>query len=545
MTIGFGKSVDSFARRRAYPAYADQAMLAAAHPVAVNVGMRILHEGGNAFDIAVATAIATAVVMPEMCGLGGELFAVYSAKGAEPGAIQASGRSPRNASYELMKQVGGDHMPYDGPHSMAVPGMVDAYFHLLENFGTMSFAQVAEPSIEIARNGFPLHPLGAMAIAENADLLSRDDAAAAIFLSHGANPAPGARLVQTDLANTLETLAAEGSESFYRGNLAQRMVSYLQSTGSKFDLDDFAAYESDLSAPYAVNYRGHTVYQTAIPSQGIILLEALNIVENADLSDPLSPESIHTMVEAKKLAYADRGAYLGDGKANPIEQILSKDFAAGRFRQIDAGRAADTASIGTLTEGDTTYLCVADREGNMVSLIQSVSSAFGAGIVAGDTGVVMNNRSGRGFSLDQSHPNVYAPGKRSMHTLNAYLISNEQGVPVLVGGTPGGDGQPQWNLQGIVGLIDAGMDVQAAIEQPRWTSWPGTDPSTIDNPFELRMEARFDKLVRDALSVRGHKVVEQSVFGGGGAAQMIARDPESGLMIGGSDARVEGIALGR
>lgn len=545
MTLGFGKSVETFARRRAYPAYAEHAMLAAAHPVAVDAGMRILHQGGNAFDIAVATGLAAAVVMPEMCGLGGELFAVFTANGGAPKSIQASGRSPRGASYELMKQVGGDHMPYNGPHSMAVPGMVDGFAHLLENYGTMSFAQVAEPAIDIARNGYPLHPLGAQAIADNAALLKKDEAAAAIFLAHGPTPASGTRLVQTDLANTLESIATDGVDSFYRGALAERMVEYLQSVGSKFTLEDFAAYESDLTAPYSVNYRGYQVYQTAIPSQGIILLEALNIVENADLTNPLSPESIHTMVEAKKLAYADRGAYLGDGQANPIDQILSKDFATTRYSQINPASASDTASIGTLSDGDTTYLCVADRDGNMVSLIQSVSAAFGSGIVAGDTGVVMNNRSGRGFTLDQSHPNVYAPGKKSMHTLNAYLISDDQGVPLLVGGTPGGDGQPQWNLQGIVGLIDGGMDVQAAIEQPRWTSWPGTDPSTIDNPFELRIEARFDEAVLEALRSRGHNVVQQSVFGGGGAAQIIARDPKTGLMIGGSDARVEGIALGR
>lgn len=545
MTIGFGRASGSFLRRRAYPAYAEHAMIAAAHPVAVDAGLRILHQGGNAFDIAVATGLAASVVMPEMCGLGGELFAVYSVKGEQPRSIQASGRSPRNASYELMRQIGGEHMPYNGPHSMAVPGMVDGFFYLLENFGTMTFAQVAEPAIDIARNGFPLHPLGAEAIAENAELLAKDEAAAAIFLANGSTPAAGTRLVQSDLANTLDAIAAGGVQSFYSGDIATRMVSYLQSVGSKFDLDDFAAYETDHSAPYSVTYRGNTVYQTAIPSQGIILLEALNIVENADLSDPLSANSIHTMVEAKKMAYADRGAYLGDGQSNPIAQILSKTFAADRYAQIDQARAADTASIGTLTDGDTTYLSAMDRDGNMVSLIQSVSAAFGSGIVAGDTGVVMNNRSGRGFSLDPSHPNVYAPGKKSMHTLNAYLISNEFGVPVIVGGTPGGDGQPQWNLQGIVGLIDAGFDVQAAIEQPRWTSWPGTDPSSIDNPFELRMEAQHDQSVRDELSARGHKVVEQPYFSGGGAAQMIARDPKTGVMIGGSDARVEGIAIGQ
>jgi gamma-glutamyltranspeptidase/glutathione hydrolase len=545
MTIGFGKTTDVFARRRAFPMYAERAMVAAAHPLIVDAGLQISHQGGNAFDIAVAAGLAAAVVMPEMCGLGGELFAVYSVAGNGPLSIQASGRSPRGASYDLMKELGGDHMPYNGPHSIAVPGMVDGFFHLLESYGTMPFAQVAEPAIDLARNGYALQPEGAGDIAINAELLSKDEAAAAIFLAHGHTPAAGTRLVQSDLANTLEQLGREGKASFYSGDIAKRMVAYLQSIGSKYELADFEEYESDLSAPYSVSYRGHTVYQTAVPSQGIILLEALNIVENANLADPQSADAIHTMVEAKKFAYADRMAYLAEGRTNPIQQLLSKPYASDRFNAIDPDQAVERADAGVLTDGDTTYLCAVDHEGNMVSLIQSVSAAFGAGIVAGDTGVVMNNRSGRGFSLDPAHPNVYAPGKKSMHTLNAYLIADEQDRPVLVGGTPGGDGQPQWNLQGIVGMIDAGFDVQTAIEQPRWTSWPGTDPSASHNPFELRMESRVDPDVVENLRKRGHRVVEQSPWGGGGAMQIIARDPDTGLMIGGSDARVEGTVLGR
>ena len=545
MTIGFGQSTDAFARRRAFPMYGERSMLAAAHPLAVDAGMQIAHQGGNAFDIAVAAGLAAAVVMPEMCGLGGELFAVYSVAGGAPAAIQASGRAPRGASYDLMNELGGGHMPYNGPHSIAVPGMVDGYFHLLESHGTMSFAQVAAPAIDLARNGYALQPEGAGDIAINAELLARDEAAAAIFLAHGPNPAPGTRLVQSDLANTLEQLGAEGKASFHRGDIAKRMVAYLQARGSKFELADFEAYESDFSAPYSVNYRGHTVYQTAIPSQGIILLEALNIVENATVSDPQSADAIHMLAEAKKLAYADRIAYLGDGLDNPVETLLEKSFAARRYGTIDATRAAATVVPGELSDGDTTYLCAVDHYGNMVSLIQSVSAAFGAGIVAGDTGVVMNNRSGRGFSLDPTHPNVYAPGKKSMHTLNAYLITDEQGRPALVGGTPGGDGQPQWNLQAIVGMIDAGFDVQTTIEQPRWTSWPGTDPSVTHNPFELRLESRIDAAVADDLRNRGHRVAMQPAWGGGGAMQIIARDPDSGLIIGGSDARVEGTVLGR
>lgn len=545
MTIGFGKSTDSFARRRIYPMYAEQSLLAAAHPLIVEAGLQIAHQGGNAFDIAVAAGLAAGVVMPDMCGLGGELFAVYSVRGNDPAAIQASGRSPRGASYDLMKELGGSHMPYNGAHSIALPGVVDGIFTLLETHGTMSFAQVAEPAIDLARNGFPLQSGGARDIANGAELLAKNDAAAAIFLAHGAEPKPGDRLVQADLANTLEQLGREGKASFYRGDIARRIVSYLQSIGSKFALEDFEAFEADLSAPYSVGYRGHTVYQTALPSQGVILLEALNIVEHADLADPQSADAIHTMAEAKKLAYADRLAYLSEGRHDFVGKVLDKKFAASRFSTIDPAKATETVDAGALSDGDTTYLCAADREGNMVSLIMSNSAGWGSGVVAGDTGVLLNNRVGRGFSLEPGHTNVYAPGKKTMNTLNAYLVADEQGRPVLVGGTPGGDGQPQWNLQGIVGMIDAGFDVQTAIEQPRWTSWPGTDPSMIHNAFELRMESRLGADVAEDLRGRGHRVVEQPAWGGGGAVQIIARDPDSGLMIGGSDARAEGTVLGR
>lgn len=545
MTIGFGKSTDSFARRRIYPMYAEETMLAAAHPLIVEAGLQIAHQGGNAFDIAVAAGLAAGVVMPDMCGLGGELFAVYSVRGNEPAAIQSSGRSPRGASYDLMKELGGTHMPYIGPHSIAVPGVVEGVFTLLESYGTMSFSQVAEPAIDLARNGYALQTGGARDIATGAELLAKDEAAAAIFLAHGSEPEPGARMVQSDLADTLEQLGREGKDSFYRGDIASRIVSYLQYIGSRFTLEDFDAFEADLSAPYSVTYRGNTVYQTALPSQGIILLETLNIVENADLSTPQSADAIHTMAEAKKLAYADRLGHLGDGRDNPVARLLEKDFAASRYRVIDPAKATDRADTGVLSTGDTTYLCAADRQGNMVSLIMSNSAGWGSGVVAGDTGVLLNNRVGRGFSLDLDHPNVYAPGKKTLNTLNAYLIADEQGRPVMVGGTPGGDGQPQWNLQGIVGLIDAGFDVQTAIEQPRWTSWPGTDPSMIHNAFELRMESRLAPDVMEDLRDRGHRVVEQSAWGGGGAVQMIARDPDTGLIIGGSDARAEGTVLGR
>jgi gamma-glutamyltranspeptidase/glutathione hydrolase len=253
------------------------------------------------------------------------------------------------------------------------------------------------------------------------------------------------------------------------------------------------------------------------------------------------------MVEAKKLAFADRLGHAADPAFHdvPLDRLLSKTWAQRRYEQIDVARAATDVAHEPLSVGDTTYLCTADADGMMVSLIQSVSSDFGSGVVAGDTGVVMNNRVGRGFSLVEGHPNYFAPGKKTMHTLNCYLIDDPQGRPVIVGGTPGGDGQPQWNLQAISALIDGGMDVQQAVDLPRWTSWPGTDPISIDNPFELRVEHRIDEGTRQALAAKGHDVQVRGPWDGGGAAQLIARDPDTGVLVGGSDSRVEGLALGR
>lgn len=549
--IGFPASPDAtapaFERRRPHPTYALNGMVAAAHPLTVEAGLAALRAGGNAVDAAVAAGLVAAVVMPEMCGLGGDLFAVVHANG-EILSLQGSGSAPRHASYDDMLKHSPDdrQMPYQGPLSISVPGMVDAYFQMLERWGTRDFAEVAQYAIAHAGNGFIVHPLGANVLAGAAGQLSDDPAASAVFLPGGHPVRAGERLVQTDLARTLETLAADGPAPFYRGAIAREITTYLASRDGALNMDDFDGHITDVSSPLATRYRDHTVYQTAIPSQGLILLEALNIVAHADLADPLSADSVHTMVEAKKLAYADRLGYVADPAFHhtPLNTILSEDWAWRRFGQIDPARVATNVRAGELQEGDTTSLTVVDGSGMMVSLIQSVSSAFGSGVIGGNTGVVLNNRVGRGFTLERNHPNVYAPGKRTMHTLNCYLVADAQDRAVLVGGTPGGDGQPQWNLQNLVAMLDAGMDVQAAIDAPRWTSWPGTDPISIDNPFQLRVEERFSPEVTTELERRGHHVIRVGPWDGSGSVQIIARDPDSGIMIGGSDPRVEGTVLG-
>jgi gamma-glutamyltranspeptidase/glutathione hydrolase len=461
-----------------------------------------------------------------------------------------SGISPRAATDEIMLEHGdraGRKMPNRGPLSISVPGMVDAYRTLLERWGTMAFAQVAEPAIDLARNGFALLPLGALHIANAADMLRQDPAAAALFFRDGEPLKTGDRLVQGDLADTLEAIGRDGTETYYRGDVAKRIVAYLKDQGGLLSAEDFAEHETDVSAPLSTTYRGYTVHQTCLPSQGLILLKELNIVEHGEIDDPMDVDAIHLMVEAKKLAFADRLGHVADPKFYEVQldRLLSKEWSRRRYDLIDPDAAATDVPHGELTAGDTTYLCTADGDGMMVSLIQSVSSDFGSGVVAGDTGVVMNNRVGRGFSLVTGHPNYFAPGKKTMHTLNCYLIDDPEGRPVVVGGTPGGDGQPQWNLQAISALIDGGMDVQQAVDLPRWTSWPGTDPISIENPFELRMEDRYPEATREALAAKGHDVRVRGPWAGGGAAQLIARDPETGVLVGGSDSRVEGLALGR
>jgi gamma-glutamyltranspeptidase/glutathione hydrolase len=559
VTLGFpgNESIEpAWERRRKAPMFAEGGMVAAAHPLTTMAGVAALEQGGNAVDAAVAAALVASVVMPEMCGLGGDLFAVVHAPAGSNGnkgetiAVHGCGIAPRGATIEQMTAAGDapGQMPYQGPLSVGVPGMVDAYFSLLKRFGSRSFAELAERAIEYADNGFPLTHDGARSIADNRSILERFPSSAAVFFPGGEAPKEGAILRQTDLARTLRQIAAEGRDVFYEGDIAKRIAAFMAENGGAITVDDLSGHSTDFAPPLETTYRNYTVYETCLPTQGLILIESLNIAEQTDLRsvDPYSAEGIHLLAETKKLAFADRVGYAADPAfaSCPLDTLLSKEWAKERAKLIKPDQASKEVPAGVHREGDTTYLCVIDGNGMMVSLIQSVSSAFGSGVVAGDTGIVLNNRVGRGFSLQEGHPNIFAPGKKTMHTLNCYLIADPAGTPILVGGTPGGDGQPQWNLQVISGLIDAGLDVQAAIEAPRWTSWPGTDPSTIDNPFELRIEDRFGEAIAQGLAERGHDVHRQGGWAAGGAAQAITRDPNTGILAGGSDPRVEGMAAG-
>jgi gamma-glutamyltranspeptidase/glutathione hydrolase len=486
--------------------------------------------------------------MPEMCGLGGDIFAIVSKPGQAPVSYLGSGVAPRGATVEQMQAAGSDggtKMPYQGPLSIGVPGMVDGYFRILADFGTRSFADVAEHAISHARDGYQLTPMGASYINANADLLKQYPGSRAVFFPYEKTWSAGELFKQTDLGASLQTIADEGPDSFYRGELAQRIAQGVQEVGGALAAEDLADHATVITPPIKSTYRDHTIYQTGLPSQGLIHLIEHNIVEAyGELEE--GAEGIHVLVEAKKLAYADRLAYAVDPNFGdtPMHALLSKEWAAKRAEWINPGRASTEALPGSLQDGDTTYLCVVDSDGMMVSLIQSVSSSFGSCVVPEGTGVVMNNRVGRGFSLVEGHVNYFAPGKRTMHTLNCFMIGAPDGTMVVTGGTPGGDGQPQWNLQMATAMIDFGWDVQSAIEAPRWTSWPGTDPGSLPNPFDLRIESRVKETELFKLEEKGHRVIRQGAWEGGGAAQIIARDPRSGVLAGGSDPRAEGHAAG-
>jgi len=439
-------------------------------------------------------------------------------------------------------------MPLDGVHAASVPGGVGVYEAIWKRYGTLPWESLWQPAITLAAEGVAITDYVGNRIAEKADLLSKYRYSAAQFLPNGRAPAAGDRWVAPNLARTLRAIAKDGAETFYRGEIAERIVAYLKSEGGLFETADFAKQQPVVYAPLATDYRGYTVYQTAPPSQGFVVLEQLNILEGFDLArlPVFGPERIHLLAEAKKLAFADRNRYAGDPAFVkwPLDVLISKEHAERRRREIDPRRAQwpDGALIPEHA-GDTSYFAVADGQGNALSFIHSLSNSFGCGVVAGDTGVTLNNRAGRGFSLDPSHPNVIAPGRRTMHTLNAYMLF-QKAKPWLIGGTPGGDQQAQWNVQAITAIVDHGMPLQEVADAPRWYSFPGTDPANLGRAPVLKVDRRIPEAVRQSLAGLGHEVEALAPWAGGGAIQLIQFDHEHGVLRGASDSRPGGAALG-
>jgi len=508
-------------------------MVATSQPLASAAGLRVLQHGGNAIDAAVAAAAVLCVVEPMMVSPGGDLFAlVWDAKKKELKALNASGRAPQAASIDALKKLGITKTPQHGIHTVTVPGAVDGWAKLLERYGTMKLPQVLQPAIEYAERGFSVTDVIA-ADWDNAVQYKGNADFAATFLPNGKPLAPGEIFTNKNLAETLKKIAAGGRDVFYKGEIAQKIVKFAQSQGGLHTAEDFANHTSNWLDPISTVYRGHTVYELPPNNQGLAVLEMLNILEGYDVKSlgHNSAEYLHLLVEAKKLAYADRAWHIADPvfyKA-PLDKLLSKDYAAELRKKIDANKAAGEIP-GPRGGEDTVYLTVVDKDHNAVSFIQSIFSAFGSGLVAGDTGIVLHNR-GAGFSFDPNHPNKLEGGKRPFHTLIPAMVFKD-GQPWLTFGLMGGDMQAQGHAQVLLNLIDFGMDVQQAGEQARFR----------DFESGLALESAIGVDVRKALEAKGHHLtIAPGMFGG---YQAIMIDPKSGALFGGSDPRKDGCAIG-
>lgn len=523
-------------------------MVSAGNPLAAQTATRVMMDGGNVVDAAVAASAVLAVTRPHMTGIGGDLFClIHIAKEGRVVAINASGPAPRAATTEFYRGKGIQQIPANGPLSIETPGCVAGWDLALKTYGTMTLSDLLKYAMDYAEHGVPVTRNLAGAIAEGQREFAKHQSWLSTFLPSGRPPRPGEYLKLPNLAASLRMIQEGGAEAFYRGPLAEALIAALEKEGAILAMEDLAACKAEVLDPVQVDYRGYTVFEQPPVSQGHLLLQELAIAEGYDLAStgPESAEAIHTMVECKKLAFADRLRYMGDPAwvRVPIKRLLSKEYASIRRKSIDPQHAIVTAAPGVMASAgaDTTHHALIDAEGNAVTMIQSLFKSFGSGVVAGETGITMNNRLAN-FFLDPAHPNALAPGKRTVHTLNTYMVFKD-GRPFLVAGTPGADDQVQTNFQVICNMVDFGMNLQEAIEAPRWSSTPGTLPGEITHTYELRLENRFPDQVVEGLRKKGH-LVKLSDGWSFASVSAVLMDPETGVLYGGSDPRRDGYAAG-
>ncbi len=522
-------------------------MIATSQPLASAAGLRVLQQGGNAFDAAITAAAVLAVVEPTMNGLGGDLFAlVYDGRAKRVQGLNASGRAPQRATPEEFRRRGLDTIPYRGELSVSVPGVVDGWSELLARYGTITLDRALEPAIAYARDGYAVSEIIANQWKDVEAILARDPAAASTFLPGGHSPAPGDIFKNPRLAATLQQIARGGRDAFYKGPIAKAIAEDMRRRNGLLTEADFAANKAEWVDPISTNYRGYDVLELPPNTQGVVALQMLNILEGFDIKSMRhnSAEYLHLLVEAKRMAFADRDNWLADAGSVPAEalkRMLSKEYAAERRRLFNPERTTETyvpfGLVGSWqhaeghpqAHGDTIYMTVADSQGNVVSLIQSIFEAFGSGIVAGDTGIALHNRAAL-FTLQAAHPNIIAPGKRPFHTLVPAMVMKDR-QPWLSFGVMGGDMQPQGHVQVLLNLIDFGMNVQEAGEAPRFRH----------SVAGLALESAISPEARFGLSRRGHSIVTQiGMFGGFQGIQFDRR----GVMMGGSDPRKDGLAIG-
>ncbi len=522
-------------------------MVTSGHVLASQAGVQTMMAGGNAVDAAIATAAALGVVEPAGSGVGGDGFIlIYWAETGQVAAINATGPAPRAATRETYLKNGG--IPMKGMRSVSVPGLVDGWLLAHERYGTLKLEEVFAPAISLCEEGFPVsHRLAGSLRGQNMNFAA-DPHTRAIFTNDG-NPIPaGERLTNPNLGTTLRKIAKDGRETFYKGEIAKAIDEFSHAYDGLLTAEDLANYHAHWDDPIHINYRGYEVYEMPPNSSGHILLQELNIVELFDLQTLgcNTAECVHLMVEAKKLAFADREKYMADPNwvDVPIEGMLSKSYAVEQAKRIDLKKAAfDVPAGGPEAHQDTTCFCTADQAGNLVCVLQSIQSGFGSGLIAGNTGILLNNRMTY-WHLEQDHPNCLIPGKRVRHTMNPVIITKD-GKPVLTCGTPGADTQVQTNLQLVTHVLDFNMTPQEAVSAPRWRSLQNPMESTIPHTCSnhLQLETRFPSEAQEGLAEKGHELQVVGDWGGPGSAQMIKVHPESGSLIGGSDPRTDGYAV--
>ena len=522
-------------------------MVTSGHVLASQAGIQTMMAGGNAVDAAIATAAALGVVEPAGSGVGGDGFIfIYWAETGQVVAVNATGPAPRVATRETYLKNGG--IPMKGMRSVSVPGLVDGWLLAHERYGELKLEDVFAPAISLCEEGFPVsHRLAGGLKGGNSAFAAEPDARA-VFTNDG-NPIPaGELLANPNLGTTLRKIAKDGRAVFYEGEIAKTIDEFSRAYNGLLTAEDLANYHAHWADPIHVSYRGYEVYEMPPNSSGHILLQELNIVELFDLQTLgcNTAESVHLMVEAKKLAFADREKYMADPNwvDIPIEGMLSKSYAAEQAKRIDFEQAAvDVPAGGPEAHEDTTCFCTADHAGNLVCVLQSIQSGFGSGLIAGDTGILLNNRMTY-WHLEEEHPNCLMPGKRVRHTMNPVIVTKD-GKPVLACGTPGADTQVQTNLQLVTHILDFGMTPQEAVSAPRWRSLQNPMESTIPHTCSnnLQLENRFPPDTKEGLDRKGHELQIVGDWGGPGSAQMIKVHPESGALIGGSDPRTDGYAV--
>lgn len=522
-------------------------MAATSHPLATQAALDILKKGGNAIDAAIAANAVLGVVEPTGSGIGGDLFAIiWVAEKGKLYGLNASGRSPRSLKLEYFKEKGYDYIPSYGPLPVSVPGCVDGWFEMHDMFGILPMKEILQPAITCARNGFPMTEVIGHSLNVNTQLLKDYPNIKEVYMPDGKAPAKGQVFRNPLLANTLDKIAKGGRNEFYRGSIAKDIDAFMKKQGGFLSYDDLARHHSEWVEPVSTNYRGFDIWELPPNGQGIAALQMLNILEGYDIRSMGfgSAEYIHTFTEAKKLAFEDRAKYYADPVFSqiPVSQLLSKKYAAERRKLIDPDKAAKIYDPGKIEAGNTIYLTVSDKFGNMVSLIQSNYRGMGSGMCPTGLGFVLQDR-GEMFSLQEGHNNVFAPGKRPFHTIIPAFITKD-GKPYISFGVMGGDMQPQGHVQIVVNLIDFGMNLQEAGDAPRIYHTGSSEPTgqQMLTGGILQLESGIRTEVIQKLLSKGHII--QWNLGGYGGYQAIMKDDKNKVWFGASESRKDGQASG-